>query len=403
MWKCKHCEQEFDFDNSGKANHSRWCDKNPKKDEYRKPNSSSNAIEAMRKKQAETGFTNLYTKAKILGLPQPESPNKGKTHKGTPHTEHSKKLLSESRKAWLKNNPDKHPWKNKDKFKSIPCEKFKQSLIDNGISFLAEQTPLAPDHFYSVDICFPDKKIIIEINGNQHYNTDKTLKPYYQKRHELFEQAGWTIYEYHYSVCYDAVMMTRIIYELKTTHNLSNVDYSFYIKEKQEPTYCEECGIQITKDAIRCKEHMITHYMPPQHYINILDISREDLVKELETLLYTEIVIKHNITYKTLKSKIDEYKIDTSNKKYIPEHHIKTKTCIECGKLVCDSSIKCSTCKSIEKRKFEITKEELQQLVKDFPITKISKMFGVSDVAIAKRCDLLGVKRKRQKPRKPLS
>lgn len=31
MWKCKHCECEFDFEETHKkANHSRWCSKNPK-------------------------------------------------------------------------------------------------------------------------------------------------------------------------------------------------------------------------------------------------------------------------------------------------------------------------------------------------------------------------------------
>lgn len=31
-WKCKYCEQEFNFTlTSEKANHSRWCDKNPKR------------------------------------------------------------------------------------------------------------------------------------------------------------------------------------------------------------------------------------------------------------------------------------------------------------------------------------------------------------------------------------
>lgn len=31
MWKCKHCNKTFDFKTtSEKANHSRWCDENPK-------------------------------------------------------------------------------------------------------------------------------------------------------------------------------------------------------------------------------------------------------------------------------------------------------------------------------------------------------------------------------------
>ena len=32
MWKCKHCNKEFDFKiTSEKANHSRWCESNPKR------------------------------------------------------------------------------------------------------------------------------------------------------------------------------------------------------------------------------------------------------------------------------------------------------------------------------------------------------------------------------------
>lgn len=30
MWKCKHCNKKFEYESvSQKANHSRWCDKNP--------------------------------------------------------------------------------------------------------------------------------------------------------------------------------------------------------------------------------------------------------------------------------------------------------------------------------------------------------------------------------------
>lgn len=33
-WSCKHCRIEFDFSISEKANHSRWCEKNPKRKDY---------------------------------------------------------------------------------------------------------------------------------------------------------------------------------------------------------------------------------------------------------------------------------------------------------------------------------------------------------------------------------
>ena len=36
MWKCKHCNLNFDFEStSQKANHTRWCEKNPKIEEFR--------------------------------------------------------------------------------------------------------------------------------------------------------------------------------------------------------------------------------------------------------------------------------------------------------------------------------------------------------------------------------
>jgi very-short-patch-repair endonuclease len=187
----------------------------------------------MTEKKKETGFINQFEKARKLGLEVPVNKNKGKPHKGTPHTEESKKKISEKRKEYLKNNPDKHNWKNNNKFKSVPCEKFKQILRENNISFLEEQTPLAPEHFYSADISFPDKKIIIEINGNQHYNPDKTLKPYYQERHNLLEQAGWIVYEFHYSISYDENLMNELIKKLKSDYNLSDVKYDFYIKTKK--------------------------------------------------------------------------------------------------------------------------------------------------------------------------
>jgi hypothetical protein len=35
MWCCKHCNNNFEFKSSSeKANHSRWCDSNPKKKDY---------------------------------------------------------------------------------------------------------------------------------------------------------------------------------------------------------------------------------------------------------------------------------------------------------------------------------------------------------------------------------
>ena len=63
---CKHCKYEYNLSDKSKgwmANHSRWCDQNPKKNEYK--NGNKQAVVAMNAKRKETGITNQYTKAKI--------------------------------------------------------------------------------------------------------------------------------------------------------------------------------------------------------------------------------------------------------------------------------------------------------------------------------------------------
>lgn len=45
----------------------------------------------------------------------------------------------------------------------------------------------------------------------------------------------------------------------------------------------------------------------------------------------------------------------------------------------------------LDKRKFEASKEELEALVQAMPMTHVCKRFGVSDVAVRKRCVRLGV------------
>ena len=116
--------------------------------------------------------------------------------------EEERRRLSEKRKDFLKEHPDEHPWKNNDKFKSQPCEDLKNYLREKGYSF-EEEVCVVPDRNYAVDICFKDFMLIIEINGNQHYDLEKQcLLPYYQERHNEIESLGWTVLEIPYNQSY---------------------------------------------------------------------------------------------------------------------------------------------------------------------------------------------------------
>mgnify|MGYP002073147721 CR=1 FL=1 len=48
-------------------------------------------------------------------------------------------------------------------------------------------------------------------------------------------------------------------------------------------------------------------------------------------------------------------------------------------------------CRGLANRKLDIDKERLFDLVWSYPMTKLAEMLEVSDVAISKRCNLLGI------------
>ena len=70
--------------------------------------------------------------------------------------------------------------------------------------------------------------------------------------------------------------------------------------------------------------------------------------------------------------------------------------CAKCNVLISSRAHVCHDCV----RKFEVTKEELHDLVnvQKMPYTQIGKLFGVTDNAIRRRCRAIGVEvRKRKK------
>lgn len=140
-----------------------------------------------------------------------ECPNR--RHKGFTWTNEEKKKLSDARKKYLANNLDKHPWKKNSKFKSEPCEYLKKFLKEHNYVFEEEFTDPVWLHKYSADICFTDKRIIIEVNGNQHY-TNGQLTDYYQARHDYLVSQGYKVIEFHYSKCYKESDVEQLMNEL---------------------------------------------------------------------------------------------------------------------------------------------------------------------------------------------
>ena len=61
--------------------------------------------------------------------------------------------------------------------------------------------------------------------------------------------------------------------------------------------------------------------------------------------------------------------------------------CIDCGKEIRKTSIRCSECNNnFRKKEQKISREELKDLIRNFPFTQIGKMFNISDNCVRKWC-----------------
>ncbi|MDP2692812.1 MAG: hypothetical protein Q8O88_04200 [bacterium] len=218
-----------------------------------------------------------------------------------------------SLKKYLRENKDKHVWKRNSKFKSVPCECFKNKLKENNINFIEEYSPL-DDRAFSIDVAFPDKKIGIEINGNQHYNSDGTLKKYYQERYDLITNSGWKLYEYHYSMVYNDKIVAQIMCELKDKFELGNIDYTFYIKEQSievenkrkmaRMDFCK-CGNPKHKIAKQCLEcALISRRVCKRPSLKIL-------LRDADALGYSGTGRKYGVSDNTIRKWIKAYEKKT--------------------------------------------------------------------------------------------
>ena len=85
-------------------------------------------------------------------------------------------------------------------------------LRQAGLEFEEEYEPFEK-RFFALDIAFPDLKVAVEVNGNQHYDDPQTgkLQRYYQNRHDLLVEAGWRVLEIHYAFSFQEKAVDQVI------------------------------------------------------------------------------------------------------------------------------------------------------------------------------------------------
>ena len=79
--------------------------------------------------------------------------------------------------------------------------------------------------------------------------------------------------------------------------------------------------------------------------------------------------------------------LDTTNGKNKKRSEKKKYFCIDCGKEVSSKQAKrCDACERINRKQSNVTREELKDLIRTTPFTRIGEKFGVSDNAVRKWC-----------------
>lgn len=245
-------------------------------------------------------------KNRLLKIRSKEESQKLRLLKPAPkHSEETKIKLSNMRKEFLKNNPQKHSWRNPNKKKSVPCESVKEYLKSLNINFIEEFQPEIEGRFFSIDIALPDKMIALEINGQHHYESNGDLKPYYQERHNLLEKAGWKVFEIHYSSCFKFEKWQEFIEMLKNSPEINEFDYFNFIPKNTKPnwTLCS-CNQKLKrKTAKLCQECSRIKSR------KVLWPSKEELEKLIQEIPMTRIGKMYDVSDNAVRKWCKSYEI----------------------------------------------------------------------------------------------
>lgn len=300
-------------------------------------------------------------------------------------SDEEKKKISVARIKFLKENPDKHPWKRNSKFKSIPCELFKTKLIENKILFIEEFQP-SNDKFYSIDVAFPNKKIGIEINGNQHYNNDGTLKEYYINRNEYLNKIGWNIIDIHYSLVYNDKLINNFILTIKC--NGMNIDEfkqytsDYFIQKTYSKNNKNRNNIYLKRkrEILKKEKNKIKLEKLEEIKVNLLS-SNINFSKFGWVIKASKII---NCNSSKVNSWMKKNMFDFYNENCFKKQKREINYC-DCGKEILFASQRCDKCNGINSRKVDRPSIDIitNELI-IMGITKVAKKYNVSRHTISK-------------------
>ena len=206
---CQFCGKTCKNRNS-LCNHERQCNQNPNKQVIHRPGFNDFGRPAWNK--GLTKETSESVKKHSESLKAFYETHEG-SWKGRKHTEEEKQKIGAGVKRFLEANPEMVPYKrNHSSRESYPELYFTDLFEAEGIK-LEKQFPVKS---YRLDFCNPDKKVAIEIDGEQHY-VDMKMVDHDEKRDQVLTSLGWQVYRIRWSQFKSANIDKRkeIIEEIK--------------------------------------------------------------------------------------------------------------------------------------------------------------------------------------------
>lgn len=273
------------------------------------------------------------------------------------HSEETKKKISEIRRKFLKENPDKVPYllNHYSKGMSYPEKYFEKVFRNENINLIY--------HFrigtYELDFADPIRKIDIEIDGEQHY-CDKKIVESDKRRNKYLEDRGWIIYR---------------------------VRWSNFMQLNKE----DKKGIvQQIKDIIKGEGVDLETDLKLKNFFHEYEEKRKKKKRYKNVKRDCQICGEKNI--KGIKY------CSSCRKEKKRENYNKNSSCKLCNKKTTNNALRCRECYNVVSRKAERpTKEELEEMINSMSWTAIGRKYNVSDNAVRKWAKYYGITWKKKK------
>ena len=228
---------------------------------------------------------------------------------------------------------------------------------------------------------FSDKEFIEKVQQSSSYRELSKNLGYNSHSGDLMNMLKKRIFELnldtsHFKIKKGIERNPENIFIQDSTANQSTLR-RWYIKGKYTPYICSICGqkpIWQGKDLTLILDHINGH-------------NHDD---RLENLRW--VCPNCNQQLDTTNGKNKSYK--TKEKTY----------CIDCGKEICNNSIRCIECfakyRTVDLKDMPVTRDELKDMIRTMSFVEIGKKYCVSDNAIRKWCDKFNLPRKKSEIKK---